>query len=119
MSAGGLLKKISRLGRADSHPSLLDDSCCLGVGVQCNNAVNGFCAIISPDAIRRIQRVQTVTIAWMSVEAVVSLFAAWRARSPVLLAFGGDSAIEFFSAVLKRVLRHASMAMLVCSPDQP
>ena len=35
--------------------------------------------IASPDAIRRIQRVQTVTIAWMSVEAVVSLFAAWRA----------------------------------------
>jgi divalent metal cation (Fe/Co/Zn/Cd) transporter len=56
--------------------------------------------IPSPDAIRRIQRVQTVTIAWMSVEAVVSLFAAWRARSPALLAFGGDSAIELFSAVV-------------------
>jgi divalent metal cation (Fe/Co/Zn/Cd) transporter len=54
----------------------------------------------SPGAIRRIQRVQTVTIAWMSVEAVVSLFAAWRARSPALLAFGGDSAIELFSAVV-------------------
>jgi divalent metal cation (Fe/Co/Zn/Cd) transporter len=54
----------------------------------------------SPDAIRRIQRVQTVTIAWMSVEAVVSLFAAWRARSPALLAFGGDSAIELFSAAV-------------------
>jgi divalent metal cation (Fe/Co/Zn/Cd) transporter len=54
----------------------------------------------TPAAIRRIQRVQTVTIAWMSVEAVVSLFAAWRARSPALLAFGGDSAIELFSAVV-------------------
>ena len=43
---------------------------------------------------------QAVTIAWMSVEAVVSLFAAWRARSPALLAFGGDSAIELFSAVV-------------------
>jgi hypothetical protein len=53
--------------------------------------------IATPDAIRRIQRVQTVTIAWMSVEAAVSLFAAWRARSPALLAFGGDSAIELFS----------------------
>jgi len=31
---------------------------------------------------------------------VVSLFAAWRARSPALLAFGGDSAIELFSAVV-------------------
>jgi divalent metal cation (Fe/Co/Zn/Cd) transporter len=53
-----------------------------------------------PDAIRRIQRVQTVTIAWMSVEAAVSLFASWRASSPALLAFGGDSAIELFSAVV-------------------
>jgi divalent metal cation (Fe/Co/Zn/Cd) transporter len=56
--------------------------------------------IAPPDAIRRIQRVQTVTIAWMSVEATVSLFAAWRARSPALLAFGGDSAIELFSAIV-------------------
>ena len=56
--------------------------------------------VASPDAIRRIQRVQTVTIAWMSVEATVSLFAAWRASSPSLLAFGGDSAIELFSAVV-------------------
>jgi divalent metal cation (Fe/Co/Zn/Cd) transporter len=56
--------------------------------------------IATPGAIRRIRRVQTVTIAWMSVEAVVSLFAAWRARSPALLAFGGDSAIELFSAVI-------------------
>src|SRR5579863_5987627 len=56
--------------------------------------------IVPPDAVRRIQRVQTVTIAWMSVEAVVSLFAAWRARSPALLAFGGDSGIELFSAAV-------------------
>jgi divalent metal cation (Fe/Co/Zn/Cd) transporter len=56
--------------------------------------------IASPDVVRRIQRVQSVTIAWMSVEAAVSLFAAWRARSPAMLAFGGDSAIELFSAVV-------------------
>jgi divalent metal cation (Fe/Co/Zn/Cd) transporter len=56
--------------------------------------------IASPDAIRRIQRVQTVTIAWMGVEAAASLFAAWRATSPALLAFGGDSAIELFSALV-------------------
>jgi divalent metal cation (Fe/Co/Zn/Cd) transporter len=36
----------------------------------------------------------------MSVEAAVSLLAAWRASSPSLLAFGGDSAIELFSAVV-------------------
>jgi divalent metal cation (Fe/Co/Zn/Cd) transporter len=56
--------------------------------------------IATPEAIRRIQRVQTVTISWMSLEAAVSLFAAWRAHSPALLAFGGDSAIELFSAVV-------------------
>ena len=56
--------------------------------------------IASPESARRIQRVQIVTIVWMSVEAGVSLFAAWRARSPALLAFGGDSAIELFSAVV-------------------
>ena len=43
---------------------------------------------------------QAITLAWMSLEAAVSLFAAWRARSPVLLAFGGDSAIELASAVV-------------------
>ena len=52
------------------------------------------------DAIRRVQRVQTVTITWMSMEAAVSLFASWRASSPALLAFGGDSTIELFSAVV-------------------
>lgn len=36
----------------------------------------------------------------MSIEAAVSLSAAWIARSPALLAFGGDSAIELLSAVL-------------------
>ena len=30
----------------------------------------------------------------------MSLFAAWRARSPALLAFGGDSAIELLSAAV-------------------
>jgi divalent metal cation (Fe/Co/Zn/Cd) transporter len=56
--------------------------------------------IAHPDAIRRIQRLQTITIVWMSVEAAVSFFAAWRARSPALLAFGGDSGIELFSAAV-------------------
>lgn len=36
----------------------------------------------------------------MSVETGISLSAAWMARSPALLAFGGDSAIELFSAVV-------------------
>ncbi len=50
--------------------------------------------------IRRIQRIQAITIVWMSVEAAVSLWAAWAARSPALLAFGGDSAVELLSATV-------------------
>lgn len=62
------------------------------------------------DALRQIQRIQTITIGWMILEAGVSLWAAWRARSPALLAFGGDSAIELLSAtvVLWRFRRNAS-----------
>ena len=47
---------------------------------------------------RRIIRIQTLTLVWMSVEAVVSLGAAWMARSPALLGFGGDSTVELLSA---------------------
>ncbi len=44
------------------------------------------------------------------MEAAASLAAAWTARSPALLAFGGDSAIELFSAtvVLWRFRAHAA-----------
>jgi divalent metal cation (Fe/Co/Zn/Cd) transporter len=47
-----------------------------------------------------IRRIQIVTITWMSIEAVLSLWSAWKARSPVLAAFGGDSAIELLSAII-------------------
>ena len=66
--------------------------------------------IPTQDTIRRVQRIQTVTIVWMTVEAAVALSAAWMARSPALLAFGGDSTIELFSAivVLWRFRAHAA-----------
>src|SRR5258708_2840788 len=54
----------------------------------------------SQAVIRRIIRIQTVTVAWMTVEAVCSLGAAWRAHSPELLALGDDSAIELLSALV-------------------
>jgi Co/Zn/Cd efflux system component len=47
---------------------------------------------------RRVIRIQGLTLVWMTVEAVVSLGAAWFARSPALLGFGGDSAVELLSA---------------------
>lgn len=54
----------------------------------------------SDATLRRIQQIQTITIAWMGVEAFVSLWTAWVAHSPALLAFGGDSAIELLSAMV-------------------
>jgi divalent metal cation (Fe/Co/Zn/Cd) transporter len=52
------------------------------------------------DAIRQSRRLQIVTIIWMGAEAALSLWAAWLASSPALLAFGGDSFIELFSAIV-------------------
>jgi divalent metal cation (Fe/Co/Zn/Cd) transporter len=65
--------------------------------------------ISKQETFRRIQRIQTLTIVWMTMEAAVSLASAWMARSPALLAFGGDSAIELLSAivVLWRFRAHA------------
>ena len=61
-------------------------------------------------AVQRIRRIQIITIIWMCFEAALSLWAAWLARSPALAAFGGDSAVELFSAVvvLWRFRTHAS-----------
>lgn len=52
------------------------------------------------DTNARVQRVQTLTLAWMIVEAAVALTVGVRRDSPALVGFGGDSAIELFSAVV-------------------
>lgn len=49
---------------------------------------------------RVIGYLQGITIAWMLVECAVSLIAAARAHSSVLLAFGSDSVIELLSATV-------------------
>ena len=36
----------------------------------------------------------------MATEAAISLVSAWKCHSPALLAFGGDSLVELFSAVV-------------------
>lgn len=61
---------------------------------------------LAPDIERRIIRIQALTLIWMTMEAAVSLGAAWAARSPALLCFGGDSAVELLSAAV--VLRRFS-----------
>ena len=53
-----------------------------------------------PEVLQRVIWIQTLTLIWMSVEAWVSLGAAWAARSPALLGFGGDSAVELLSAAV-------------------
>jgi divalent metal cation (Fe/Co/Zn/Cd) transporter len=53
-----------------------------------------------PEIARRIIRIQILTLIWMTIEAAVSLGAAWFARSPALLGFGGDSVIELLSAAV-------------------
>ena len=54
----------------------------------------------SQETRHRIILIQTLTLVWMSIEAVVSLGAAWMAHSPALLGFGGDSAVELLSAAV-------------------
>lgn len=49
---------------------------------------------------QRIRRIQGMTIAWMVLEASLSLWSAWKASSPALAAFGGESAVELLSAVV-------------------
>src|ERR1700730_1721381 len=52
----------------------------------------------------RVARLQRYTLAWMTVELIVAVGSGVAAKSPALVAFGGDSAIELFSAwlVLRR-----------------
>jgi divalent metal cation (Fe/Co/Zn/Cd) transporter len=73
---------------------------CLSVGCVHNETVSDVIVPLQPDVRSRILRIQVFTLIWMGVEAAVSLGAAWRAHSPALLAFGGDSAIELVSALV-------------------
>ncbi len=54
----------------------------------------------SPPLRARLVLLQTFTLAWMLVECAISLWAAARADSPALLAFGCDSFVELLSAAL-------------------
>ena len=54
----------------------------------------------SSELSHRIVRLQLMTLVWMLVECALALLSAWRARSPVLLAFGADSFRELLSALV-------------------
>jgi divalent metal cation (Fe/Co/Zn/Cd) transporter len=53
-----------------------------------------------PDVTRRVLQLQILTVVCMSVEAAISLSAAWRSHSAALFAFGGDSLVELLSATV-------------------
>jgi divalent metal cation (Fe/Co/Zn/Cd) transporter len=55
---------------------------------------------LPPETARRVIQIQALTLIWITVEVLVSLAAAWMARSPALLGFGGDSAVELLSATV-------------------
>jgi divalent metal cation (Fe/Co/Zn/Cd) transporter len=57
-------------------------------------------SVAAKEIARRAIRIQALTLIWMSVEAMVSLAAAWMARSSALLGFGGDSTVELLSAAV-------------------
>jgi divalent metal cation (Fe/Co/Zn/Cd) transporter len=69
-------------------------------------------SLTAPETARRVIQIQVLTLIWMTIEAGVSLSAAWMAHSSALLGFGGDSAIELLSAlvVLRRFYHPAHEA---------
>jgi divalent metal cation (Fe/Co/Zn/Cd) transporter len=66
---------------------------------------------IAPADVQQAKLAQTLTIAWMVVEGAVAIGSGVAARSVALTAFGADSVIEVFTAVVVlRQLRLSSQA---------
>ncbi len=76
--------------RASLHA---DDASCCG---SCTTSA----ALPQPGLPSQVAWLQCITLAWMALECGVSLFAAARAHSVALLAFGSDSLVEFLSAAV-------------------
>jgi len=62
----------------------------------------------NPETASAIRRIQWFTVIWMTIEVAVATFAAIRARSVALAAFGGDSAIELLSAAVVLARFHST-----------
>ena len=63
---------------------------------------DGCCESCAPAAVpsRQVVRLQWITLTWMALECGASLWAAARAHSVALLAFGADSLVEMLSATV-------------------
>lgn len=70
------------------------------------------CGAHKEEAPKLVLWLQSITLAWMAIEAGISLYAAAAAGSMALLAFGSDSLIELLSAgvVLLPVSRTVSIS---------
>lgn len=66
---------------------------------ECGDSCDGSYAA-SATMVRPVLWLQSVTIGWMLVECAASLYAATRAHSLALFAFGSDSLVELLSAVI-------------------
>jgi divalent metal cation (Fe/Co/Zn/Cd) transporter len=68
-------------------------------------------SVSNETAIRRGRRLELLTLAWNSLEAILAMSAGIMARSVALMSFGLDSMIELFSGsvLLWRLRRHASL----------
>ena len=70
------------------------------------------------DTVQYALRLEVITIAWMTVEAIGAIVAGLLARSTLLLAFGIDSVIELVSAgVLYRRLRLEAAGADTCKAE--
>ena len=88
---------------AQARPGGICDSSVMSCQAKMEHATIGHacgCAGASGELSSRIMRLQLMTLVWMLIECALALVSAWRARSPVLLAFGADSLIELLSALV-------------------
>src|SRR5262249_44048618 len=66
-----------------------------------NSGAFVFCRLMQFASVNHaVIRLQWITVAWMTIEFAVAVGAGVRAHSLALTAFGGDSAIEVFSAAV-------------------
>jgi divalent metal cation (Fe/Co/Zn/Cd) transporter len=72
-----------------------------GAADCCGSCAHDPGSTTNPDSLpATVAWLQWITIAWMTVECGVSLWAAAQAHSAALLAFGSDSLVELLSAVV-------------------
>ncbi|HWA95513.1 MAG TPA: hypothetical protein VG844_13000 [Terracidiphilus sp.] len=72
-------------------------------GISQADHVAGCCSgscTEQPSLLRTVAWLQSITLVWMLLECGVALYAAARAQSVSLLAFGADSFVELLSAVV-------------------